>query len=64
MEKLLNFVNTSHSAYHAVAGLTDQLKQAGKGRAYQRLMDAVSSFDMANAQLDAVFKELTQEEMD
>ena len=47
-----------------VAELADQLKSAGRGRAYQILMDAVASFDMANAQLDAVFKELTQEELD
>ena len=37
---------------------------AGRNRAYQKLMDAVASFDIANAQLDAVFKELTQEELD
>ena len=50
----------SKSAYEFV----DQLKEAGKNRAYQKVMDAVASFDIANAQLDAVFKELAQEEME
>ena len=56
----------AHNAAHAqeLAELADQLKEAGKNRAYQKVMDAVASFDMANAQLDAVFKELAQEEMD
>jgi len=47
-----------------LAELVEQLKIAGQGRAYQKLMDAVASFDIANAQLDAVFKELSQEGMD
>ena len=56
----------AHNDTHAqeLAELADQLKEAGKNRAYQKVMDAVASFDMANAQLDAVFKELAQEEMD
>ena len=56
----------AHNDAHAqeLAELADQLKEAGKNRAYQKVMDAVASFDMANAQLDAVFKELAQEEMD
>ena len=29
MEKLLNFLEKSHSAYHAVANLTETLKEAG-----------------------------------
>ena len=66
MEELLALMKymVTHNDAHAqeLAELADQLKSAGKGRAYQKLMDAVASFDMANAQLDAVFKELTQEE--
>ena len=56
----------AHNDAHAqeLADLADQLQEAGKNRAYQKVMDAVASFDMANAQLDAVFKELAQEEMD
>ena len=56
----------SHNDAHAqeLAELADQLKEAGKNRAYQKVMDAVASFDIANAQLDAVFKELAQEEME
>ena len=68
LEELLALMKymVTHNDAHAqeLAELADQLKSAGKGRAYQKLMDAVASFDMANAQLDAVFKELNQEELD
>lgn len=68
MEELLALMKymVSHNDAHAqeLVELADQLRTAGRGRAYQKLMDAVASFDMANAQLDAVFKELTQEELD
>ena len=68
MEELLALMKymVTHNDAHAqeLAELADQLKSAGRGRAYQKLMDAVASFDMANAQLDAVFKELSQEELD
>ena len=68
MEELLALMKymVSHNDAHAqeLAELAEQLKEAGKKRAYQKLMDAVASFDMANAQLDAVFKELTQEEVE
>ena len=68
MDELLALMKymVTHNDAHAqeLAELADQLKQAGKGRAYQKLMDAVASFDMANAQLDAVLKELTDEELD
>ena len=68
MEELLALMKymVSHNDAHAqeLAELADQLKSAGRAKAYQKLMDAVASFDMANAQLDAVFKELTQEELD
>ena len=68
MDELLAHMKytVSHNDAHAqeLAELAGQLKDAGKIRAYQKLMDAVASFDIANAQLDAVFKELTQEEME
>jgi len=66
MEELLALMKymVTHNDAHAqeLAELAEQLKDAGKARAYQKLMDAVASFDIANAQLDAVFKELAQEE--
>ena len=65
MEELLALMKymVSHNDAHAqeLAGLADQLKEAGKVRAYQRIMDAVAGFDIANAKLDAVLKELTEE---
>lgn len=68
MEELLALMKymVTHNDAHAqeLAELAQQLRDAGKGRAYQKLMDAVASFDIANAQLDAVFKELTQEEIE
>ena len=53
----------SHNDAHAqeLAELADQLKTSGKDRAHRRLMNAVADFDMANAQLAAVLKELTEE---
>ena len=67
MDELLALMKymVTHNDAHAqeLAELAEQLKSAGKGRAYQKLMDAVASFDIANAQLDAVFKELTEEEL-
>ena len=65
MEELLALMKymVSHNDAHAqeLAGLADQLKEAGKARAYEKIMDAVAEFDMANAKLDAVLKELTEE---
>ena len=51
----------SHNDAHAqeMAELADQLKEAGKNRAYEKIMDAVADFDMVNAKLDAVLKDLT-----
>ena len=67
MDELLALMKymVTHNDAHAqeLAELAQQLKDNGKVRAYQKLMDVVASFDIANAQLDAVFKELTQEEM-
>ena len=65
MEELLALMKymVSHNDAHAqeLAGLADQLRQAGKDRAYRKLMDAVADFDMANAQLEGVFKDLSLE---
>ena len=66
MEELLALMKymVSHNDAHAqeLATLADQLKDAGKDRAYRQIMDAVAGFDMANAKLDAVLKELMSEE--
>ena len=65
LEELLALMKymVSHNDAHAqeLAGLADQLKEAGKIRAYKKIMDAVAEFDMANAKLDAVFKDLMEE---
>ena len=66
MEELLALMKfmVNHNDAHAqeLAELASQLKDAGRGYAYRQLMDAVTSFDMANAQLDAVLKGLEEEE--
>ena len=66
MDELLALMKfmVSHNDAHAqeLAELAAQLNDAGKSRAYYQIMDAVANFDMVNAQLDAVFKELTAEE--
>ena len=66
MEELLALMKymVGHNDAHAqeLAELADQLKDAGKVRAYRQIMDAVANYDMVNAQLDAVLTELTAEE--
>lgn len=66
MEELLALMKfmVSHNDAHAqeLAELAAQIKSAGRDRAYYQIMDAVSNFDMVNAQLDAVVKELSVEE--
>ena len=63
MEELLALMKymVSHNDAHAqeMAELADQLKEAGKNRAYEKIMDAVADFDMVNAKLDAVLTDLT-----
>lgn len=63
MEELLALMKymVSHNDAHAqeMAELADQLKEAGKNRAYEKIMDAAADFDMVNAKLDAVLKDLT-----
>ena len=66
LEELLALMKfmVSHNDSHAqeLAELASQLKDSGRNHAYRQLMDAVVNFDMANAQLDAVMKELEEEE--
>ena len=65
MEELLALMKfmVGHNDAHCqeLADLAEQLKDAGKARAYTKLMDVVTDFDMVNAKLDAVLKELTAE---
>jgi len=67
MEELLALMKfmVNHNDAHAqeLAELAAQIKGAGRDRAYFQIMDAVSNFDMVNAQLDAVVKELSVEEL-
>ena len=66
MEELLALMKfmVNHNDAHAqeLAELAAQIKGAGRDRAYFQIMDTVSNFDMVNAQLDAVVKELSVEE--
>ena len=66
MEELMALMKfmVNHNDAHAqeLAELASQLKDAGKDRAYYQVMDAVANFDMVNAQLDGVLKELSVEE--
>ena len=63
MEEMLALMKymVSHNDSHAqeLAELASQLKEAGKTRGYQQIMSAVADFDVVNAQLDAVVKELS-----
>jgi hypothetical protein len=54
-----------HNDAHAqeLTELADQLRQAGKVRACQQIMDAVANFDIANAQLSAVLTDLSTDEI-
>ena len=55
----------SHNDAHAqeMASLAAQLKDMGKHRAYDKIMDAVADFDMLNAKFDAVLEELSAEDL-
>ncbi len=67
MEELLALMKfmVNHNDAHAqeLAELALQLQTAGKAKAYSRIMDTVANFDMVNAQLDAVVRELESDEM-
>lgn len=66
MDELLALMKymVNHNDAHAqeMANLADQLKDLGKTRAYEKIMDAVADFDMLNAKFDAIVKELETEE--
>ena len=59
---LMKFM-VAHNDAHAqeLAELASQLKEAGKDRAFRRIMDIVADFDMVNAQLEAVRQDLALE---
>ena len=63
MDELLALMRftVAHNDAHAqeLAELAGQLQSAGKTRAYAQIMDAVTDFDMVNAKLDAVFRQLS-----
>lgn len=65
MEELLALMKymVNHNDAHAqeLTELAQRLKKAGKESAARALMDAVASFDVANAQLAAVLDQLNQE---
>lgn len=67
MDELLALMKfmVSHNDAHAqeLAELADQLHNSGRNRAYSQIMDAVTDFDMVNAKLDAVVKDLSDEEL-
>lgn len=67
MDELLALMKfmVSHNDAHAqeLAELADQLRNSGRNRAYSQIMDAVTDFDMVNAKLDAVVKDLSDEEL-
>ena len=63
LEELLALMKfmVKHNDAHAqeLADLADQLKSAGRQQAFDKVMDAVSDFDMVNARLEAIFRELS-----
>lgn len=65
MEELLALMKymVSHNDAHAqeMAELATKIRDAGKLHAYRKIMDAVADFDILNAKLDAVLKELLQD---
>lgn len=60
MLALLKYM-VNHNDAHAseLASFAGQLKDIGKIRAYNQIMDTVSDFDVVNARLDAILNELT-----
>lgn len=67
MEEMLALMKymVRHNDAHAqeLAEFAGQLKDAGKDRAYQNIMDAVADFDMVNARLAAILEDLLSEEL-
>lgn len=66
MEELLALMKymVSHNDAHAqeMAELASRIRDVGKLGAYKKIMDAVADFDILNAKLDAVLKELMLDE--
>ena len=66
MEELLALMQymVGHNDAHAqeMATLASRLKDMGKVRSYEKIMDVVSDFDILNAKFDAVRNELAVEE--
>ena len=66
MEELLALMKymVTHNDTHAqeMAELAGKLRDSGKLRAYDKIMDAVADFDILNAKFDAVLRELLLEE--
>lgn len=54
-------VNHNDAHCQELAELAGQLQEAGKERACRQIMNVVTEFDVVNAKLDAVLKELTTE---
>ncbi len=67
MDELLALMTymVKHNDAHAqeLAELANQLQDAGKSRAYDQIMRAVADFDMANARLDDIAKDLASENL-
>ena len=67
MEELLALMKymVGHNDAHAqeMASLAQQLKDMGKTRAYDKIMDAVADFDMLNAKFAAVLQDLEAEDL-
>lgn len=66
MEELLALMKymVTHNDAHAqeMADLASKIRDTGKIRAYNRIMDAVADFDVVNTKLNSVLKELTAEQ--
>ena len=67
MDELLALMTymVKHNDAHEqeLAELANQLQDAGKSRAYDQIMRAVADFDMANARLDDIAKDLASENL-
>ena len=67
MDELLALMKymVTHNDTHAqeMAELATKIRDAGKVRAYEKIMDAVADFDILNAKFDAVLKDLLSEQI-
>ena len=53
---------TTYAHAQELAELATQLRDSGKVRAYEQIMDSVADYDMVNARLEAILNELMVEE--